>query len=397
MAGEAPSLTGLGRSGWFTAPTVFAVAKVVGVDVQGQAFLDALLEVWGRGDAVWPIDHRLPPAAVNTLLATVRPHSVIEAKGEQRLPRGRAVEQGDALVVTTSGTTGTPKGVVLTHDAIGAAGMATSTALTVDPAADHWLCCLPVAHVAGLGVITRALVAGTALTIHDRFNAASVMESGASLVSLIPTTLRRIDAWLFRAILLGGASPPCELPPNVVTTWGMTETFGGVVYDGWPLPGTEVRNGPSGVLELRTPSLARCYRTVEGDQPLVDDDGWFATGDAGEVGAEGFVTVHGRADDVIVTGGEKVWPDRVEAALLNLAGVEAVAVVGRPDPEWGERVVAFVVPRPGTTPPMLADLREATGDLAPWEIPKELVLVGSLPRTALGKVRRSEVRRSLPD
>src|SRR5436309_14612391 len=136
------------------------------------------------------------------------------------------VDDGDAVVVATSGTSGEPKGVVLTHDALRASAVATSARLGVDPTHDRWLACLPLAHVGGLSVITRALATGTPVTVPGGFDAAAVdtaaRDEGATLVSLVATALRRIDAGRFRVIVLGGSAPPRQLPDNVVTTYGMT-------------------------------------------------------------------------------------------------------------------------------------------------------------------------------
>ncbi|HEY2430474.1 MAG TPA: hypothetical protein VGI06_16150, partial [Acidimicrobiales bacterium] len=182
-------------------------------------------------------------------------------------------------------------------------------------------------------------------------------------------------------------------PAPVVVTYGMTETGGGCVYDGHPLPGVEVDLSAAGEVLLRGPVLGRAYRTAAGDIPLAGPDGWLATGDGGRLDPDGRLVVDGRLDDVIVTGGEKVWPTAVEHALQSCPGVEQVAVIGRPDPEWGERVVALVVPAAGTEPPTLADLGAAARRrLGPWAAPKELELVTALPLTALGKVRRTALR-----
>jgi O-succinylbenzoic acid--CoA ligase len=166
----------------------------------------------------------------------------------------------------------------------------------------------------------------------------------------------------------------------------MTETGGGVVYDGRPLAGVEVR-AVDGELQVRGAMLLRCYR--DGTDPK-DAAGWLPTGDAGSVGADGAVQVVGRMADVIVTGGEKVWPVQVEAVLGDHPGVAQVAVAGRADPSWGTRVVAYVVPADPSSPPTLDTLRSwAKRRLPAYAAPQEVVVVAALPRTALGKVRRA--------
>ena len=299
------------------------------------------------------------------------------------------VEDGDALVVATSGSTGDPKGVVLTHDAVRASAIATSARLSVDPAADSWLACLPLAHVGGLSVVTRALVTNTRLVVHDGFDAESVLRSGATLVSLVATALRRIDPSQFRVIVLGGSAPPRDLPENVVATYGMTETGSGVVYDGLPLEGVQVRIGANGEIHVRAPMLLRGYR--DGTDPK-DPEGWLPTGDLGELDGDGRLLVHGRASDLIISGGENVWPAAVEAVLATDDDVAEVAVVGRPDAEWGQRVVALVVPVVSDRRPSLDRLRALVREqIGPWAAPKDVEFVTSLPRTALGKIRRAQI------
>jgi O-succinylbenzoic acid--CoA ligase len=300
------------------------------------------------------------------------------------------VAAGDALVVATSGTTGAPKGVVLTHDAVRASALATSRRLNVDPSTDVWLACLPLAHVGGLSVVTRAIVTSTPLVVQPGFDVQAVDRAaaeGATLVSLVATALQRIDASSFRVIVLGGSAPPAELPSNVVSTYGMTETGSGIVYDGVALDGVDVAvDAASGEISVRGPMLLRCYR--DGTDPK-DSDGWFRTGDVGSLG-DGRLRVFGRVDDVIITGGENVWPVAVEALLVALPSVREVAVVGRDDDEWGQRVVAVVVPSDPTAPPTLDELRSTVKEhLGPWAAPRELELCETLPRTALGKIRRS--------
>lgn len=341
--------------------------------VPGPAFVGELRRIWDRGDAVLPVDPRLPAPAREALFGALRP--------------GEEVEPGDALVVATSGTTGAPRGVVLTYAAVQAAAVAVRRRLAVDPASDRWLSCLPLSHVGGLMVVTRALLTSTPVTFSTGTDAGkeSGEDGGATLVSVVPTLLDRMDTTGFRVVLVGGASDGRRRAGNVVRTYGMTETAGGVVYDGIPLDGTEVRVTEQARLEVRGPSLLRCYR--DGTDPK-DADGWLATGDLGEV-VEGRVTVHGRADDLIVTGGENVWPAPVEAALRAHAGVADVAVIGRSDDEWGQRVIAMVVPLDPAAPPMLEELRAHVKEALPaYAAPRELVLVHTLPRTPSGKLRR---------
>jgi acyl-CoA synthetase (AMP-forming)/AMP-acid ligase II len=177
-----------------------------------------------------------------------------------------------------------------------------------------------------------------------------------------------------------------------------------VVYDGLPLDGVELalrtvggaspgpRDGEDGEILVRAPTLFRCYRDGS-DGRVRGPDGkpdWFATGDAGRLDSDGRLTVAGRTEDVITTGAEKVWPDTVERVLASHPGVAEVAVWKRADPEWGERVVAWVVPTDDV--PSLEDLRQIVAEaIAPWAAPKELVIVDDLPRTAAGKVRRREL------
>jgi o-succinylbenzoate---CoA ligase len=366
--------------------------QLVALDLPGgPAFVEALTGVWERGDAALPVDQRLPAAAKATLLTDLAATIVRDVNGdEHRLPGGRPVDDGDALVVATSGSTGAPKGVVLTHDAVAASAAATSSRIGVSDD-DHWLACLPLSHVGGLAVVTRALATGTRLTVHPHFDAAAVDTSGATLVSLVATALRRIAAGRFRVIVLGGAAPPDRLPANVRTTWGMTETGSGVVYDGKPLDGVEVRLAADGEILVGGPTLLRAYRRADTDvDPL--REGWFATDDLGRWLPDGRLHVEGRRSDLIISGGENVWPEPVERAIRLHPRVADVAVAGTPDPEWGQLVTAYVVPS-GRDAPTLDELRRAVGETLPgYCAPRVLHLVAAIPRTPLGKPRRAQLQ-----
>src|SRR5688500_6649126 len=163
-----------------------------------------------------------------------------------------SVEDGDAVVVATSGTTGEPKGVVHTHESLRAAASITSARLGVDAASDVWLAALPLAHIGGMSVVVRALLTGTRLTF-------DADDASATLVSLVPTQLLRMNVSRFRNVSLGGTAPPDDPPANCIITYGITETGAGCVYDGLPLEGVSVRE-VDGELWVRGPMLLRCYR-----------------------------------------------------------------------------------------------------------------------------------------
>jgi O-succinylbenzoic acid--CoA ligase len=257
--------------------------------------------------------------------------------------------------------------------------------------------------VAGLAVVARAWHTGLPVEVHDRFDAAAVAGAAgrATLVSLVPAQLRRLlatgdHAARFRRVLLGGGPIPAGLAADasargvhLVRTYGLTETVGGMAHDGHPLDGAEVRTGPEGELLVRGPMLFRRYRGDPARTAATLRDGWLHTGDLGRIGPGGRLTVLGRRDDLVITGGVNVHPDEVEAVLATHPGVAEVAVAGRADPEWGQRVAAFVVPRDAHDPPTLAELRAFVVErLAAAKAPRELVLVPSLPRTSSGKLLR---------
>ncbi len=354
----------------------------------GDDFVSELVRAWDNGDAVLPLDPASPAAVRDRILSTMAPSKVIEA-GAVHLRQGIPTEPGDAIVVTTSGTTGHPKGAVLTHDAIAASAVATSNRLGVVPGSDHWLVCLPVHHVGGLSVVTRALATNTALTVLPRFDVDAVTQAakgGATLVSMVTTMLERMDTSGFRKILLGGSAIPIDRPSNTVATYGMTESGSGVIYDHLALDGVQVRV-VNGEIQLRAPMLLRSYR--DGTNPFTAD-GWFATGDGGSWDG-GRLEVFGRRGDMIITGGENVWPAAVEKVLAADPAIAEVAVVGRPDAEWGQVVTAIIVPS-GCGLVTLDQLRDAVKSVLPaaWA-PRAIEVTDALPRTSIGKIVRSKL------
>ncbi len=376
------------------------VPDLVALDLPGgPAYVRAIEQTWARGDAIFPVDRRLPKPELVRVMEVVAPTAVIEHDGERRsLAGGRPTQPGDAAVVATSGTTGHPKGVVHTHASVAASAWATSKALSVDASSDRWLACLPLAHIGGLAVVMRSLVTGTPVEVHDGFSATAVigaLDRGATLVSLVTKALQQVPAERFRMILVGGAAPPLDRPANVWATYGLTETGSGVIYEKQWLDGLEVRIDDDQEVWLRGPMLLRCYRNAAAESGPTEFDpkdaaGWFPTGDLGRWADDGSLTVDGRKGDVIATGGEKVWPERAERVIAAQPGVADVAVVGRPHPEWGHEVVAVIVP--SGSGPQLEQLRDAVrAELPVWYAPRRIELVESLPRTALGKLQRTRL------
>jgi O-succinylbenzoic acid--CoA ligase len=324
---------------------------------------------------------------------------------------GEPADDGVALVVHTSGTGGDPKLVQFDRAAIDAAVAASARALAAT-AQDRWLCCLPLAHVGGLLVLLRGVLLGAPVTVLPGFDPTAVAAEGRSVfTSLVPTMLSRLldakaDLTRFRRILVGGAHVSRDLREraeatgvNVTETYGLTESCGGVVYDGVPLPEVEVRIDAEGGIELKGPTLMLGYRfDPQATAAAFTHDGWLRPGDAGEIDRHGRLHVVGRVDELINTGGERVWPREVEAAIRPHPKVADVAVGGRLDPEWGERVVAWVIPNHPADPPTLDELRDFAADaIARHKTPRELILVEALPRTFSGKIRRQALSRWIPE
>ncbi|MFP5347845.1 MAG: o-succinylbenzoate--CoA ligase, partial [Actinomycetes bacterium] len=326
-----------------------------------------------------------------------------------------------ALLLPTSGSTGDPKLVELPSSALRSSASATHARLHGQGA---WLLALPLTHVAGWQVLVRSVVAGTTPAVLDTalpFTPQAFAAASATLGSdrprytaLVPTQLRRLlddPAGLaalatFDAVIVGGAATPPSLLAraleervNVLTTYGMTETSGGCVYDGEPLDGVRMRIAGDARVLLGGSTLAMGYRgdDAQTEAFVRDAEGsrWFRTGDAGAISDDGTLRLLGRIDDVIVTGGEKVSPTAVERLLLELPGVHAALVFGVPDDEWGHAVVALVE---ADDRPRLAEVREVVAErLGRHAAPKRVLDVPHIPVTGLGKPDRGAAWRLVRD
>jgi O-succinylbenzoic acid--CoA ligase len=365
------------------------------------------------------------PAAIAALTSALR--AALDGTGPAVLPLGDArlrsalaldspVAPDVAVVVATSGSTGNAKGVLLSAAALRASVAATVARLG---GPGRWLLALPAQHIAGIQVLVRSLLAGyepEVMPTGTGFRSKVFTEAASSLLgaagsgpvytSLVPTQLTRLLAdggdglsalRSFDAVLLGGAATPGPLlvrafdaGVRVVTTYGMTETAGGCVYDGVPLSGVRVRIGAGERIELAGPMLASGYLGRPSDPAFAG--GWFRTDDLGRVHRDGSLEVLGRADDVINTGGLKVSAAVVETVLAAQPGVAEVCVVGVPDAEWGQVVVAAVVPASAGSPPDARALSEAVRvSLGTAAIPREIHFMGALPLRGPGKVDRAAV------
>ncbi|MGV9410202.1 o-succinylbenzoate--CoA ligase [Nocardia sp. NPDC003693] len=327
---------------------------------------------------------------------------------------GEEIDDDVALVVTTSGTTGLPKGALLSAAALRASGDATHERLG---GPGQWLLALPTHHIAGIQVLLRSILSGTepaALDVSGGFlpealaGAVAGMTGPRRYTSLVPTQLiKALDeptaaAALAQldAVLIGGAATPAPVLAraraagiNIFRTYGMSETCGGCVYEGVPLSGTEIRIQDGRVM-LGGAMLAKGYRN-QPDHPAFAEPGWFRTEDAGSY-EDGVLTVTGRLDEAIMTGGLLVIPQVVEAVLITHPGISECVVLGLPDDRLGQRVVTVIVPAPGATPPTLDELREhVVAELDAIAAPRELAVMDELPLRGPGKPDRTRLRELL--
>ena len=385
-----------------------APGELLAIDVPaGPAWVPLLHRLWSERIAFMPLDERLAEPERRRLLDLARPAAVIGSGGGLTVFAGAApVDEDVAFVMATSGTDGDPRLVELSRDAAIAAVGGSRTALE---AAGHvvagpLVCCLTPAHVGGLLVLLRSELGDAPVTVHERFDAERLLRDApaGATISLVPAMVARLvrtgaDLGQFGAILVGGGSLDDEvraraeaLGARIVETYGLTETCGGVVYDGVPFEGSEVRIGDGDRIQIHGPTVMQGYRhDAAATGAAFDVRGWLRTGDAGTIDDDGRLRVTGRLDEAIRTGAETVWPAEIERAIVTHPKVAEVGVAGRPHPEWGQQVVAFVVPRTIDDPPSLEELRDhASETIARHKAPREVVLLAELPRTPNGKLRR---------
>ncbi|MBN9684798.1 MULTISPECIES: o-succinylbenzoate--CoA ligase [unclassified Corallococcus] len=404
----------------------------------------------GRLGALFaPLNARLTPTELKPLLEDVEPRLMLALGAlHDRLPDAEALESfpdgvtaapvperaWDAdtarVILFTSGTTGRPKGAVLTEGAFRASCRASAANLGAHPA-PRWLGTLPLFHVGGLAMLTRTAYEGGCLLLHERFDADAVNRAidteGASHASFVATTLERVldarqDRRLpatFQCALIGGGPVPTALLTRAraagllaLQTYGLTEACSQVTTErpgeadgrtaGPPLPGLEVRivgtdgaplgEGQEGDVEVRGPTLmARYWRQREATRDALHD-GWLRTRDVGVLDAKGRLTLLSRRTDLIVRGGENLYPAEIEAVLANHPAILESAVVGVPDAHWGELPVAFVVLRSGHALPEDLDAW-CSQSLARFKVPARFVALETLPRNAMSKVERPVLRK----
>jgi O-succinylbenzoic acid--CoA ligase len=357
-----------------------------------------------HGAVAIPIDQRLSSeeraARAETATLVLRGAPAVRAGPQRFSARSQAMLERPATVLYTSGSTAAPKPVELTYGNWYANAVGSALALGRDDD-ERWLCAMPLAHVGGHSILIRSLIYGTTVILHERFDADAIVDElmnparAITLVSLVPTMLGRLlDAGLtapptLRWALLGGApilpkllerASSANVP--VAPTYGMTEACSQIATFGIPLHGAEVvTSSQDEEILVRGPMVSR---------GAVDERGWLRTGDLGRF-ADGRLLVIGRLSETIISGGENVAPGEVEAVLCAHPDVIDAGVFARPDPDWGEAVIARVVAREGAlvdAERLRAYCRER---LASFKVPKAIEFASALPRTEAGKLLRGQL------
>lgn len=366
-------------------------------------------------------------AAVTALGAHGREGALGAVCAAARIELGAA-----AAILYTSGTTGRPKGAVLSYGSFLWSAIGSAFHLGALPG-DRWLACMPLHHVGGLSILLRSVLAGSAVVLHERFDAGSAAraldQDGITLASFVPTMLARVleargdraAPSSLRALLVGGAAAsPAWLERAARQGWPLLPTYGlteaasqvATLPPGAPLradggglvalPGTELRiagadgapqaPGVEGEIQVRGPTLMSGYHARPAETAHALAGGWLRTGDVGVQNPDGSLRVLDRRSDLVVSGGENVYPAEVEAALLSHPDVADAGVAGLPDADLGRRVAGWVVLRPGAPADAAALERHLRSRLAGYKVPRAWRFVEALPRNAGGKL----VRRELP-
>jgi long-chain acyl-CoA synthetase len=396
----------------------------------GWGFVAALWGALKLGATAVPLNPLLSPDERDKVLAHLRPALVVdELSGSEEAVWDGVDGKAPALILYTSGSTGQPRGAVLSHAALRAANESWAGPVMQLTPRDVVLAVLPLAHSFGLnGALLAPLLAGATVALSERFAPEAALRAisrhGVTVFPAVATMFQRMlelpelsqAACSTLRIAVSGAAPcPWELAEawrlrtgvRIVRGYGMTELFRPISYladdptdlkdaIGRPVPGVEVRvvdedgrplgAGEPGELLIRTPAAMDGYLRAEEETRAVLRDGWFHTGDLGTVSGEGFVSVVGRKKDLILRGGYSVAPGEVEAALLAHPSVAEAAVIGTPDAVLGEEIAAFVILRPGArvdAPELVEFCRER---LATFKYPRRVSIVTDLPRSATGKV-----------
>jgi o-succinylbenzoate---CoA ligase len=374
--------------------------------------LHALMKL---GCVAYPINTRLSEPEIDAELARAEPVLTVARGSDVTLTEADLPLLGEHDLselhcrILTSGTSGEPRPIGLTYGNHLWSAVGSAFNLGVEPT-DRWLCCLPLFHVSGLSIVMRSVIYGTAAVIHDGFDvdriAASLEGDGVTVISVVATQLVRlldagVDLLPLRAVLVGGGPVPEEVLEEglgrgvtVVQTYGLTETASQVTTlspadgsrklgsAGRPLLTTHLRISDGEIL-VQGPTVA---------PGCADEVGWLHTGDLGRIDEDGFLYVTGRLGDVIVTGGENVFPTEVEEVLLRHPDVADAAAVGRADADWQEAVTAVVVLRNGADVTAEGLRRHCRAELAGFKVPKRIEFATELPRTASGKLMRRELR-----